>query len=585
MAIQLGLVKNQKLQVYETLSRLFPPLTTQKHRKSLILLILMMMMMGVSLFAENRVLASLVTRKSTPTAPIQIGVQLTVPKGWHIYGPSPGDVGLPTTVKWAPSSVSVTPLPWPKATPFTLGPITSYGYSGSVSLPYRLESNPTQPFTLNATAEWIVCKEECIPESVQLSINIDPKLVAVVADPINTPPNHSGLFPWMAIISAFIGGLLLNLMPCVFPVLSLKILSLAKLSGGSRTELRKNGVIFSSGILVSVWALAIIILLLRRGSSALGWGFQLQSPIVVVGLILIFTAMATNLLGAFEMGASLTRVQGMKTTGKFATFLNGGLVTVVATPCTAPFMGVALGVALTQSAVISLVIFTSLGIGLASPYLILSAFPELIQRLPKPGKWMETLKQGLAFPLLGSALWLSWVISNQLGAGGALIALLGALGLSGLLWAYGKLLIRQHPLRWVMVVAVIGISIATLWRIHAFSTARPVVWERYSKEAVSIARQTGAPIFIDFSADWCLTCQFNERTVLSSDAVQAAFDAHHVRRFKADWTAKDTAITQALAELGRSGVPAYVIYINGSPPLLLSELLTESEVIQSISRH
>ena len=198
---------------------------------------------------------------------------------------------------------------------------------------------------------------------------------------------------------------------------------------------------------------------------------------------------------------------------------------------------------------------------------------------------METLKQGLAFPLLGSALWLSWVISNQLGAGGALIALLGALGLSGLLWAYGKLLIRQHPLRWVMVVAVIGISIATLWRIHAFSTARPVVWERYSKEAVSIARQTGAPIFIDFSADWCLTCQFNERTVLSSDAVQAAFDAHHVRRFKADWTAKDTAITQALAELGRSGVPAYVIYINGRPPLLLSELLTESEVIQSISRH
>jgi len=535
-----------------------------------------------SLYAGNRVTATLLTHRSAPTAPIQISVQLSVPKGWHIYGQSPGDVGRPTTVKWLPSSIGITPLPWPKAIPFTLGPITSYGYSGVVDLPYRVDANPTAPFQVKGTAEWIVCNEECIPESEEISLIIDPKLVSVASDSTPTSPNHPA-FPWMAILGAFIGGLLLNLMPCVFPVLSLKILSLAKLSGGDRTELRKNGIVFSAGILASIWALAFAIILLREGSNALGWGFQLQSPIVVVGLILIFTTMAANLFGAFEIGVSLTRVQGLGRPGILATFLNGGLVTVVATPCTAPFMGVALGVAFTQPAMVSLIIFTSLGIGLAAPYIALSAFPELIQSLPKPGRWMDTLKQGLGFPLLGSVLWLSWVVNKQLGADGAAMALFGALAVAGLLWGYGRLLVTQNRFRWAILALAIGMAIGTLWQINQISRPRAIVWETYSKEAVSKARQTGATVFIDFTADWCLTCQFNERTVLNSTRVQAAFNSHHVRRFKADWTRKDTEVTQALVALGRSGVPAYVVYTKTNGQVLLSEILTDSDVINAVS--
>jgi thiol:disulfide interchange protein DsbD len=265
-------------------------------------------------------------------------------------------------------------------------------------------------------------------------------------------------------------------------------------------------------------------------------------------------------------------------------FLNGALVTIIATPCTAPFMGSAIGFALSQPAGVAIAIFTLLGVGLALPYLVLSLNPSLIQALPKPGRWMETVKQVLGFPMLASSLWLIWVLFIQAGESGLFTVLWGGLILGATLWWYGKALFAQSKWRWVALAVSLMVTIAVAYWVSVPSVSQGG-WNDYSPDAVTAALQNGDAVFIDFSAAWCLTCQVNERTVLNQASVIAEFDRHQVKRFRADWTDRNPIITDALAKLGRSGVPVYVYYPPGSvKPQLLPELLTAGIVINAI-RH
>jgi thiol:disulfide interchange protein DsbD len=407
---------------------------------------------------------------------------------------------------------------------------------------------------------------------------------------------------WWTLLSAFVGGLLLNLMPCVFPVLSVKILGFAKQGGDDERTIRRHGLTFGAGVLVSFWVLAGILLALRAAGSEIGWGFQLQSPLFVALMTMLFFGIGLNLLGVFEVGTQLMnwggRLEQSASDTYSGSFMSGVLATVVATPCTAPFMGAALGVALTLSTAGSLLVFTALGAGMAAPYVALSMTPSLLKRLPKPGAWMETLKQVLAFPMFAAAVWLLWVFGQQTGPSGMALLLLGLLllGLAG--WTLGRWSALRVSARTrvitravavlsligALVVTVLGAQSAPVASAARATTTQDAEWQSFSPEAVEQLRAEGRPVFIDFTAAWCLTCQVNKRTALSSEAVQQAARDKNVALVRADWTNRDPAITRALESHGRSGVPVYVLYKgDGSEPELLPEILTEQIVLDALN--
>ncbi|MFB6097758.1 MAG: protein-disulfide reductase DsbD family protein, partial [Salinibacter sp.] len=412
--------------------------------------------------------------------------------------------------------------------------------------------------------------------------------------------------PW-ALAFAFVGGLLLNLMPCVFPVLSVKILGFAQEAEEGGGTMQRNGLLFGAGVLVSMWILAGALLGLRAAGSQIGWGFQLQSPVFIALMTMLFFGIGLNLLGAFEVGTTLMNWGGRvettaaSGTGTASAFLTGVLATVVATPCTAPFMGAALGVALTLSAAGALLIFTALGVGMATPYVVLSMTPALLDRLPKPGAWMETLKQAFAFPMFATAIWLVWVFGQQTSTGGVAFLLAGLLLLGLAAWIVHRWSAPQLSRTAMLVtrtlagaalvggiaIAVVGAGAAPAERTTTASTsdstATETTWRAYSPETVERLRESGRPVFVDFTAAWCLTCQVNKRRVLTAEAVQKAFDEKNVALVRADWTNRDPEITKALRSHGRSGVPVYVLYAgNGSEPRLLPEVLTEDIVLNAL---
>lgn len=395
-----------------------------------------------------------------------------------------------------------------------------------------------------------------------------------------------------AIGLAFIGGLLLNLMPCVLPVLSIKVLSLvghAEAPAGARM---KNAGAYSLGVLVAFWALAGLLIALRAGGEQLGWGFQLQSPPVIAGLASLFFLIALNLFGVFEVGVSLTRLGAAG-----GSFSNGLLATIVATPCTAPFMGSALGFALTQPAPAALAIFTSLGAGMAAPFVALAASPRLLRFLPRPGAWMETMKQALGFLLAATVVWLAWVLGQQTGSDGVAM-LLAALVVQAVgAWVLGKwaVVTRSAAVRItagiVAAVLIVGgaaaaVKLAGSGEPPAREAAATESWEPYSEARVNELRAAGRPVFVDFGAAWCLTCQVNERVALAAAPVLAKFREKNVATLKADWTSRDPAVTAALTKLGRSGVPTYVLYSKdaSAPPRLLPEVLTPTLVIDALNK-
>ena len=405
----------------------------------------------------------------------------------------------------------------------------------------------------------------------------------------------------LALGFAFLGGIILNLMPCVLPVLSLKIMGFVQQAGEDSKKKLKHGLLFTLGVLVSFWILSGLLLLLRASGEQLGWGFQLQSPAFVIVLSMFLYLFGLSMFGVFEIGVSLTAV-GQRASGGasyWGSFTSGVLATVVATPCTAPFMGSALGFALSQPAIVSFLIFTFLGLGMAAPYIILTSSPRLLRFVPRPGAWMESLKQFLGFLLMATVLWLVWVLGLQTGSEGVVMLLLALLVASVGGWIYGRWgnIAKEQPVRTIaQLLAALAVAAGLFFALHnieAKITAAGGVreqgeirWEPFSAEAVRRLREEGKPVFIDFTAAWCLSCQVNEKVAFGSAEVQRAFASKGVTTFKADWTNRDTLITQALARFGRNSVPLYVLYPSrtNEDPILLPEILTPGIVLEALER-
>lgn len=406
--------------------------------------------------------------------------------------------------------------------------------------------------------------------------------------PAGDAPAPSSTTFTAALLGALIGGLLLNLMPCVFPILAIKVLGFARQAGNASAH-RKAGLAYTGGVMLSFLALGGGMLALRAAGAGLGWGFQLQSPGVVAALAALFTLIGLNLVGVFEFGrAAPSSVCSAQAKHPLANdFLSGVLAVVIASPCTAPFMGVSLGFAIGLPAGQALLLFAALGFGLALPYLVAGFVPAVAYLLPKPGPWMGTLRRLLAFPMFATVAWLVWVLGQQSGIDGAgtLLALLVCL--AAIVWA----LTLRGRTRVVIATVLIGFTAvltATIGRnvlqvveparLAAASGTAGQRWQPWSAERVSELSGAGQPVFIDFTAAWCVTCQYNKKSTLSDAAVLADFDAKKVAMLRADWTRRDPAITAALTALGRSGVPVYVLQAPGKPPVVLTEILGKDEV-------
>jgi thiol:disulfide interchange protein/DsbC/DsbD-like thiol-disulfide interchange protein len=397
---------------------------------------------------------------------------------------------------------------------------------------------------------------------------------------------------------AILGGLILNLMPCVFPVLSIKAIGLVEEAKNHPAAARTKGLVFAAGVISSMLCLATVLLTLRAGGEEIGWGFQLQSPLFVTLLVYLLLAVGLNLSGVFEVGGGLAGVGDGLTRGDGyrASFFTGVLTTLVATPCTAPFMAFAVGAALTQPPVFALCIFAALGFGLALPYLLISFAPWMRRALPKPGAWMDTLKQVFAFPIYASAAWLLWVLAQQTSSFGLGAALGGAILIALAAWAYQKSKSGSTRSRVAaLVTATMAVLIALVLpvRFADVAAAAPGMsaggahtadeWQPYDAAELAKLNAAGKPLLVNFTASWCLTCLVNERNAFADSAVQAIIRDKGVTLMKGDWTNRDPAITQALASFGRAGVPLYVVYNSkpGAPePVILPQLLTAS-VVQS----
>jgi thiol:disulfide interchange protein DsbD len=430
-------------------------------------------------------------------------------------------------------------------------------------------------------------------EGNALLVDVPVAELAALPPPPSRPASTASLPGALAL--AFLGGLILNLMPCVLPVLSLKVLGFLKHAGAHPGQARQHGLVFAAGVIASFWALAGVLLALRALGRHVGWGFQLQSPSFVVFLAFLFFLLALNLFGVFEVGASLTAAGNVavRRTGLWHSFWNGALATIVATPCTAPFMGSALGYGLSQPAVVSLLIFTALGLGMAAPYVGLSFSPGLLRFLPRPGAWMEGFKQLMGFCLMATVIAILWLFGQQAGVDG-IAFLLGALLVAGLgAWAYGRPSgsVRGRAVRVSLSAALVAGGLAI-----GFGLARPMAapraavpssdarWEPWSEARLAELRSQGKPVFVDFTAAWCLTCQVNARVALDTQEVAERFAREGVTLLKADWTLRDDRITQALAAHGRQGVPVYALYGRDptGEPRLLPEILTPAIVLQAL---
>jgi thiol:disulfide interchange protein len=388
----------------------------------------------------------------------------------------------------------------------------------------------------------------------------------------------------LAVGLAFLGGIILNLMPCVFPVLFLKALSLVQSSGEERAKLRRHGVVYTLGILVSFWVIVAVLLLLRAGGSHLGWGFQLQSPVFVAIIACLLFFMALSLAGQFDLGLTLTGAGDSLThkSGYAGSFFTGVLATVVATPCTAPLVGAAIGFALAQSATVTMVIFTSLALGLAAPYVALTLQPSWTRWLPKPGAWMEYMKVIVSIPLFLTAIGLVAIYAQFFSGAAALTAifkiLVAMLGLAAAGWALGRWPAKRGSAIAAAVLVILSVAIPVMPQKKDTS----LQWETFTPARLSELRSQGKPVFVDFTAAWCLSCQVNERAVLQSDGVQQRLRTKHVALLRADWTKYDPQITAALADVGRSGVPTYIVYAPGAEANVLPELLTPGIVDKAL---
>lgn len=640
----------------------------------------------------------------SPGQEIWLGVRQEIIPHWHTYWRNPGDSGQATSIRWqVPASATVGPIQWPLPQRVRMGPITNYAYAGEVSLlsAFKVPADQPvgQPLQVSATVDWLVCEEECIPESVELRLSL-PVLAQADAVPPPVPiqraleslpqsgagatlsrlgdasvrlslagdslaelksawffpsewgalqqsaeqawrvsngqltidlplgdkppkvgeslpgvlvverQTQNGLlrqgyelaprlaaaspaFEWgalfWAMLAAMLGGIALNLMPCVFPVLSIKALALLKHAQATPRELRLQGLVYAAGVLSAFALLAAVLILLKAGGQSIGWGFQYQSPLFVWLLALLMFAVGLSLSGCLSFGAGVAGLGSelAEQGGYRGSFFTGVLAAVVATPCTAPFMGAAIGYALGQPALVLLAVFLSLGGGLALPYLVLTFWPGLQRRLPRPGPWMERLKECFAFPMYAAAIWLVWVLAQQAGPNAVLLALVAMLLLGFAAWLLTNAS-RAGPLarRLCLVLATAAALLALFggaWRIAALQPsaasepeAATAHWEAFTPERLKSLRAEGKPVFVNMTAAWCISCLVNERVALSDAAIVEAFKRSGLAYLKGDWTQRDARISAFLQAFGRSGVPLYVYYPAGleSEPVVLPQLLT-----------
>jgi thiol:disulfide interchange protein/DsbC/DsbD-like thiol-disulfide interchange protein len=403
-----------------------------------------------------------------------------------------------------------------------------------------------------------------------------------------------------AVLLAIAGGIVLNLMPCVLPVLSIKALSLVRHAQSAPREVRMQGLAYAAGVLVSFGIVAGALIVLRAAGAEIGWGFQLQSPIFLTIMIYVLFAVGLSLSGVFTVGDSVAGLgSGLADReGYSGSFFTGALATLVATPCTAPFMAAAIGFAITQPWYISFAVFEAIGVGLALPYVVLAFSPGARRFLPKPGAWMNSFKQVLAFPVYGTAVWLAFVLSAETGSIGVTAALAGLVLIAFAAWLYEAVRHGEGRgrLAGIAVSAIAVIAALVLLEIpdeagggsasaaESAAVAGGVAWEPFSQAKLDAAKAAGKPVFVDFTADWCITCKVNERVALTDQAVKDAFAAQGVVTLRGDWTKRDGAITHVLEANGRAGVPLYLFYAKGAgdKPVVLPQILTADTVLHSM---
>ena len=605
-----------------------------------------------------------------PGTSINIGLKVSMDKGWHTYWRNPGDSGGPIEIDWnLPKGFSVSDIKWPLPEKIEYPPLMTYGYEDFVIYPMVLSipaDYSDDYFEMNA--DILICADVCIPESGKISSNLlDIESDSLIYEWLESVPskslpittslndnnleikftfekeikeiyffpdennsidysskqnfykkddgyflsiklfndefqnvsgvldidgtgynvsngkfedfNEEGLSLITALIFALIGGLILNLMPCVFPVISLKVLSFVSMGGSSPRKIRNHALVFTVGVIASFMLIALTIVLLKQAGNFVGWGFQLQSPLIVGLLSLVMVFISLVLITDNSFGESLTKLGniGGSENGYYSSFLTGVLAVVVASPCTAPFMGAALGYALIQPSGETVPIFLSLSLGFSLPYLLLAANPKLIDFLPKPGDWMVTLKEFFAFPMLATALWLLWVFSLQVNQILVIFLLIGWLLLALNFWIF------QKNYKTINKVIFLGISIFSmiyfLPETEEIETEKNIIIGSATEWYEGIEddlRSKNQPYFINFTAAWCITCQSNEITAFSKDGFKSLLEEKNIEYIKADWTNRNDAITRSLKKYGRSGVPFYVYWEPGfENPKILPAILTD----------
>ena len=605
-----------------------------------------------------------------PGTSINIGLKVSMDKGWHTYWRNPGDSGGPIEIDWnLPKGFSVSDIKWPLPEKIEYPPLMTYGYEDFVIYPMVLSipADYSDDY-FEMAADILICADVCIPESGKISSNLlDIESDSLIYEWLESVPskslpittslndnnleirftfekeikeiyffpdennsidysskqnfykkdddyflsiklfndelqnvsgvldidgtgynvsngkfedfNEEGLSLITALIFALIGGLILNLMPCVFPVISLKVLSFVSMGGSSPRKIRNHALVFTVGVIASFMLIALTIVLLKQAGNFVGWGFQLQSPLIVGLLSLVMVFISLVLITDNSFGESLTKLGniGGSETGYYSSFLTGVLAVVVASPCTAPFMGAALGYALIQPSGETVPIFLSLSLGFSLPYLLLAANPKLIDFLPKPGDWMVTLKEFFAFPMLATALWLLWVFSLQVNQILVIFLLIGWLLLALNFWIF------QKDYKTINKVIFLGISIFSmiyfLPETEEIETEKNIIIGSATEWYEGIEddlRNKNQPYFINFTAAWCITCQSNEITAFSKDSFKNLLEERNIEYIKADWTNRNDAITRSLKKYGRSGVPFYIYWEPGfENPKILPAILTD----------
>ena len=392
----------------------------------------------------------------------------------------------------------------------------------------------------------------------------------------------------LLVIFAFIGGLILNIMPCVFPILSIKILRFVEYSESSSSQTYKFGLFYTLGVILSFLAIALILVALKSTGEVIGWGFQLQYPLIIAILFYLFIGLGFLFMSNLVLGSQLGQlsVAAQVKNESLESFLTGILAVIVASPCTAPFMGSAIGFALLQPSVNSIFIFLSLGLGFALPYLILSIKPSLLSFLPKPGAWMETFKQFMAFPMWASALWLLWVLSGQVDSDTVILVLIGGLLVSLALWLIEKNNSEIKFIKWLVRATALLILLIAIWILptsYSELDQEKKLDISYSEELLKKYREDNQIIFLNFTADWCITCKVNERVALNSEKVKSLIKQKNIKYMEADWTRKNESIAKKLEEFGRSGVPLYLLYPPNGEPSILPEILTEDILLEYLN--